>query len=84
MSFYSALKHFLTVKLLVLILFALFRLNLSAVTAVSFFMMRYSALVLLTAILGDTSLLLQGPEVEGVLLDIMKTGGKGAVGVVAT
>lgn len=59
-------------------------LNLSAATAVSFFMMRCSALVLLTAILGDTSLLLQGPEVEGVQLDIMKTGGKGAVGVVAT
>ena len=84
MSFYFALNHFLTVKLLVLILFALFRLNLSAATAVSFFMMRYSALVLLTAILGDMSLLLQGPEVEGVQLDIMKTGGKGAVGVVAT
>lgn len=84
MSFYSALKHFLTVKLLALILLTLFRLNLSAATAVNFFMMRYSALVLLTAILGDTSLLLQGPEVEGVQLDIMKTGGKGAVGVVAT
>lgn len=84
MSFYSALKHFLTVNLSVSIFFALFRLNLSAATAVSFFTMLYSALVLLTAILGDMSLLPQGPEVEGVLLDIMRTGGKGAVGVVAT
>lgn len=55
----------------------------SAVTAVSYFMMLYSALVLLKATLGGMILLLQGPEVEGVLLDIMKTGGKGAEGVVA-